>query len=128
MTGSPFDHERDRELGKALRNLLSGNDNDAFVQRVLARVAEVKDYPASATAWWEVLSGWARPGLAAAAIGLLLTATIWITGLLGGGAGQVALGDPLLPLDDTELSSVLMARTQPPDLNEVLALGLEGDR
>jgi len=42
MRVSPFDHRPDRELGKALKSVLSGTDEEAFVQRVLERAAEVQ--------------------------------------------------------------------------------------
>jgi hypothetical protein len=61
---TPFDHRHDPVMGDALRAALSSDDDDVFVRQVLARVGEP-------VLWWEVLSGWLRPGLAAA---LLLTA------------------------------------------------------
>ena len=67
---TPFDHRRDTVLGDALRAALSSDDDGRFVHQVLARADEP-------VLWWEVLSGWLRPGLAAA---LLLTALggLWL--------------------------------------------------
>jgi len=124
MTQSPFDHTQDVELGEALRSVLSGRDDEAFARRVMARVAELQDAVGLRTAWWEVLGGWARPGLVAAAIGLILCTTILASGLLGRPEPLVALGDPLQPVDQAGVLSALLSAGQPPDLNEVLALGL----
>ncbi len=62
-----FGPGRDHELGRLLREHLSGADTASFTARVLERL------PAGATSTaWEILAGWARPGLAAA----LLLATL----------------------------------------------------
>jgi len=124
MTKSPFDHTQDRELGDALRAVLSGEDDEAFTLRVLDSVAGVQAAAGWGTSWWDVLGSWARPGLVAAAIGLILSATILVSGLLGGPEPLVALGDPLQPADQASVLSVLLSAGQTPDLNEVLALGL----
>jgi hypothetical protein len=124
MTKSPFDHTQDQELGEVLRAVLTGHDDEAFARRVMARVADMQEAVGFSTAWWEVLGSWARPGLVAAAIGLILSATILVTGLFGGPEPPVALGDPLQPVDQAGVLSALLSAGQPPDLNEVLALGL----
>ncbi|MGH7645692.1 MAG: hypothetical protein ACREMR_08910 [Gemmatimonadales bacterium] len=54
---SPFDHERDAVLGEALRQILDAGDASAFVGRVMSRAGAAR---------WDVLAGWARPGIAAA--------------------------------------------------------------
>ncbi len=123
---SAFDHRPDRELGEALKALLSSDDDEGFTSRVLARVAALQNGITPAVTWWEVLSGWARPGLVAAGLGLALGATVWFSGLLSGGEGTVALGDPLQPPEDSTFPAALLARSQPPLLNEVLVVGLEG--
>jgi hypothetical protein len=62
---TPFDHRPDRSLGAALRAALSGDDEPAFVARVLARAGRPQRY-------WEVLASWSRAGItAAAAAGLI---------------------------------------------------------
>ena len=65
---SPFDHRPDAELGGWLRETLSGPDDGAFAERVLARV------PAQMVreSWYDILGEWARPGLAAAAVLVML--------------------------------------------------------
>ena len=124
MTGSPFDHTQDHELGEALRAVLSGKDDEAFTRRVLAAVGGVQVSMGWGTNWWEVLGSWARPGLVAAAIGLILSVTILASGLLGGPEPLLTLGDPLQSADQASVLSALLSAGQPPDLNEVLALGL----
>jgi hypothetical protein len=61
---SPFDHRPDAELGGWLRDALSAPDDAAFAARVMARV------PAQMVreSWYDILGEWARPGLAAAAV------------------------------------------------------------
>lgn len=65
---SPFDHRPDAELGGWLRDTLSGPDDAAFAERVMARVPEqlVRE------SWYDILDEWARPGLAAAAVLVML--------------------------------------------------------
>jgi hypothetical protein len=69
MTVNPFDHERDARLGELLRNQLEPSDHAGFVRAVMSQVR-------SADTSWEVLSRWARPGIAAAAA-FLLGVTMW---------------------------------------------------
>jgi len=67
---SPFDHRPDPELGAWLRETLTVPEDPAFVARVMARIPV-------RTVWWEVLGEWARPGLAAAAI-LVMLGGFWL--------------------------------------------------
>jgi len=124
MRVSPFDHRPDRELGKALKSVLSGADEEAFVQRVLDRLAEVQVGGGVGPAWWEVLDVWARPGLVAAALGLVAGVLIWTGGLAFGGQSTVALGDPLQSVGDSGVPAAFLATARPPSLSEVLAMGL----
>jgi hypothetical protein len=62
-----FNAGRDHELGDLLRAHLSSPDSAAFAARVLDRLPL-----AGGSTAWEILAGWARPGLAAA----LLLATL----------------------------------------------------
>jgi hypothetical protein len=110
---SPFDHEPDRELGRALRTLLNSRDDAAFTQRVLA----VASWPQpGASDWWEVLSAWARPGLAAAVL-LAAVAGFWL--------GRSTSATPQLGLEEALLPGVTAAALDtvntPPDENAVLA-------
>jgi hypothetical protein len=63
---SPFDPGQDRELGALLREALTPSGNVEFVSGVLSRL------PVSGS-FWDVLAGWARPGIAAA---ILLAAAL----------------------------------------------------
>ncbi|KPJ90882.1 MAG: hypothetical protein AMS18_09835 [Gemmatimonas sp. SG8_17] len=128
MRVSPFYHKPDRELGKALRTVLSGQDEAAFVKRVMARVAELHEGASIGLAWWEVLGAWARPGLAAAALGLLAGAMIWAAGLRSGDQATTVLGDPLQSVGDTGMPAAFLATAQPPNLDNILAIGLEPRR
>jgi hypothetical protein len=63
MTNSPFDHERDAELGALLRAHLDGDQHAIFVARVRAGLrADLTAGP------FDILGAWMRPGIAAAAI------------------------------------------------------------
>jgi len=97
---SPFDADRDLELGDALRELLTPGGNAEFVSRVLARL------PATGSLW-DVLAGWARPGIAAA---LLLAALgYWLAprdqSVGAPTAVEVLAADQ--PLDQDALTSVV---------------------
>lgn len=105
--------QRDRELGDALRAALTRPDEAAFVQRVLTRIEE-------RGAWWEVLGGWARLGLAAA---LLLAAVsgFWLGRTLGPVPGTAL--DDLTPANGVggQMTALFDAST-PPDLDVLLAV------
>lgn len=73
MTQNPFDHERDFELGAVLRAHLEGADHAVFAARV--RRALATQVPLGP---FDVLGGWLRPGIAAAAI-IAVAAGWWIT-------------------------------------------------
>ena len=111
---SPFDHEPDRELGRALRSLLSGpgGDDAAFAQRVLA----VAPWPQLGANWWDVLGSWSRPGLAAAVL-LAALAGFWL-GRTSGVSPQLGMEEALLP---RVTSAVLDTMNTPPDMDVVLA-------
>jgi len=128
MRVSPFYHRPDRELGKALRVVLSGQDEAAFVKRVIARAAELQQEGSIGLAWWEVLGAWARPGLAAAVLGLIAGAMIWFAGLRFGNQPMNVLGDPLQSVGDTGMRAAFLATLQPPNLDDILAIGLEPGR
>ena len=120
MKNSPFDHRQDNELGNALRAALSGRDEAAFVRRVVA-AAELQQQQVIDDEWWEILNDWARPGLAAAAIGIVAAALVWWSATGNPTETQTALADPLQA--SVEIPAAFLA-SQAPDLNEVLALEL----
>lgn len=76
MTMSPFDHQRDEELGRLLREQLSGSRPEAFVERMRVAVAG-----SARPDGMDVLAGWARPRVMALAVaaGLLLWLGAWFT-------------------------------------------------
>jgi hypothetical protein len=69
-----FDHRPDPILRETLREILSAPDDAAFARRVMAQVPQTIVYES----WWEVLGGWARPGLAAA-VAIIAAATMWLS-------------------------------------------------
>lgn len=98
---SPFDHRPDTELGGWLRDTLSGSDDAAFAARVMARV------PAQIVreSWYDILGEWARPGLAAAAVLVMLT---------GFGLGRYVAAPAQTP-DETVGTGIASARVFDPD-------------
>jgi hypothetical protein len=107
---SEFEHRPDVELGAALREALTPADDPAFVQRVVAAAG------AMPAAWWEVLRGWARPGLAAALM-LAALAGFWL-GRSTAPAPVAAEDEPVL---EGEHVAALFASPRPPDVDLVLA-------
>lgn len=121
---SPFDHRPDRELGEALRRALDAGDEAGFVGRVVAAAESVLAGRSALETWWGVLSAWARPGLAAALL-LLVAATLWLVSASTRGEAEVTLEDALRPADETEASAVLVVGLTPPELDVILAASLE---
>jgi len=121
MMGSPFDHRQDRELGDALRAALSGSNEADFVQAVVAGAAELQDREILDNDWWGILNAWAKPGLVAAAIGLIAAAALWLSGVGIGTEASAIAADPLEA--SVEIPAAFLT-AQAPDINEVLALEL----
>jgi hypothetical protein len=74
MTLSPFDHEPDAELGRMLREQLTGPAPEAFLRRLrLAIAGRARGNE------WDVLAVWARPRVMAMAVaaGFLLWLGAW---------------------------------------------------
>ncbi len=129
MKASAFDHRPDRELGKALRAMLSAEDDAAFASRVVERVADLRVQTPRNGEPWEILGRWAGPGLAAAAVGLVAGAVVWM-GSVGIGndtavVGNIALGDPLQQVDAVEVPPALLTTNQIPDVDAFLTFALE---
>lgn len=61
MNHNPFEFRSDPVVGEALRAHLTPVDQAAFVHRVMQRLRRE-----ALTNPWDVLAGWARPGIAAA--------------------------------------------------------------
>lgn len=103
-----FDHRPDPELGAALRHALGPGDEAAFVARVMA------GYDATLTEvavpMWEVLAGWARPAIAAAAL----------AAALGGIVLGRALRAPAPPPDAPATLEAAMAPTSGPGLTALV--------
>ncbi|MBL8986498.1 MAG: hypothetical protein JNJ80_09510 [Gemmatimonadetes bacterium] len=72
---SAFDAGPDRELGELVREYALGPAAPAFEARLRATLGRLPER----TSQWDVLAGWARPGVvaAAAAAGFLLGLTLW---------------------------------------------------
>jgi hypothetical protein len=88
MTTNPFNHERDTELGAALREHLEATDQQRFVRRVMAELH-------ASDSSWDVLSRWARPGIAAA-IAFFMGLAVWFA-LHGTADSPATLADAVRP-------------------------------
>jgi len=106
MTDSrtPFDAVPDEELGAVLRAHLDGPAPVQFTARMRAAVAQ-----ANRAESWEVLAGWARPGLVAA--GLAAAALLWVvlTRDVGAPAGTGRVPVQELIAGQPASSEILMA-------------------
>jgi hypothetical protein len=121
---SPFDHRPDLELGEALRRVLDAGDHADFARRVVAAAEPLFGTAGAGESWWDVLSAWARPAVAAA-LALAAAATLWLVAASGGNETEVTLEDALRPADETDAAAVLVVGLNPPDLDLILAASLE---
>ncbi|MFQ5703282.1 MAG: hypothetical protein ACE5HT_04595 [Gemmatimonadales bacterium] len=128
MKASAFDHRPDRELGKALKVILSAEDDAAFADGVMQRAVDLPLPTSTGRDSWEILGDWAGPGLAAAVVGLTIGALIWLGGVPGSSdavLGSTPLGDPLQQVESTEVPPTLLTTNQVPDVDAFLAFSLE---
>lgn len=121
---SPFDHRPHPELGALLRDALTPGDEQAFVDRVLAAAAARAGSGYYGAPWWQVLGAWARPGVAAA-LALLLGATIWFANASSRNEADTTLEEVLLATAEAVAPPFLTATTAPPSFDVVLASSLE---
>ena len=108
-------------LGKALRELLSPADHQAFVSQVVASARREFELAAS-TSLWDVLGAWMRPGLAAAAVLVLAT----LAGLQNNrSVTLVTIDDELSAGAQDPEERTLMYGVSAPDVNVVLVSSYE---
>jgi hypothetical protein len=109
MTLSPFDHEPDPELGRMLREALTGPEPEAFLRRLRVAVAG-----AERGDQWDVLAGWARPRMLAMAVaaGFLL----WLGAWFGEPGGSADAGVTV-----ASLSAQAVVSSQPPAVDEIMS-------
>ncbi|HEV8123275.1 MAG TPA: hypothetical protein VGP80_03455 [Gemmatimonadales bacterium] len=111
MSENLFGSERDRKLGDLLRQYLEPSDHPGFVRRVMVGLHATDNS-------WDVLSRWARPGIAAA-LAFILGAATWV--ILQTAAEPQSLSDAMLPGD---APAPLFSATRP-DNELVLEVVLE---
>ena len=121
---SPFDHRQDRELGGALRALLTGGGHRAFVEQVVAGARRRLVDARRGSSWWDVLGDWSRPGLAAAVA--MTAVAAW--GAFGipqtVEADPVTMDDVVAQRAESEEVSFLLSQ-DPPDADIVLTTYFE---
>ncbi|MDZ4865232.1 MAG: hypothetical protein SGJ01_17565 [Gemmatimonadota bacterium] len=98
-----FGPDRDDELGNLLREHLSGADTAGFTARVLERIPAGSNSTA-----WEILAGWARPGLAAALLLATLTG-FWLVARQNASSGVEVLAVDGLETGQTVAGDGLLA-------------------
>ena len=122
---SPFDSQPDPELGAVLRDALTPGGERAFVARVMTAVDAREMAAAAELPWWQVLRGWARPGLAAA-LALAAGATVWaVAAERRGEQPDATLETVFLARAQTVAPAFLVASTAPPTFDRALASSLE---
>jgi hypothetical protein len=104
---SPFDNQPDPELGRLLRERLTGPAPEAFLRRLRVAVA------AERADQWDVLAGWARPRVLAAAIaaGFLLWLGAWFV-------GSAPSTDPGVTM--ASLPAHTVVSSQPPAVDDIM--------
>ena len=109
MTQSPFNPEPNEELGRILREQLTGPAPEALLRRLRSAVAG-----APRVNQWDVLADWARPRVMALAIaaGLLLWLGAWFEG------SQAAV-DPGVMV--ASLPTHAVVSSQPPAVDEIMS-------
>ena len=124
---SPFDHRPDMELGAALRQALDAGREPEFVAGVLL-AADTLYGTGLPGQWWTVLTRWARPGVVAAM--LLIAVVAFSLGVQIGRssvqsvAATPAVADPLRQESEQAAIPVLMAGSEAPNVDVVLAVAL----
>ena len=107
MTQSePFGGERDPRIAALLRDQLDGSTHEAFVARVMGKLERQMSA-------WEELARWARPGIAAAII-MLVMLSAWAALQLETTATptEVAEAAELEPLDSDALIGVALGTSR----------------
>ena len=109
MTMSPFESEPDPELGRMLREALTGPEPEAFLRRLRVAVAG-----AERGDQWDVLAGWARPRAMAMAVaaGFLLWLGTWFARSPATAEAGIAMAS---------LPAHTVVSSQPPAVDEIMA-------
>ena len=89
MSEKLFGTDRDEKLGDLLRRHLEASDHPGFVRQVMLGLHASDNS-------WDVLSRWARPGIAAA-LAFIMGAATWV--ILQSGAEPQSLAEAVLPGD-----------------------------
>jgi hypothetical protein len=111
MSDNVLGTDRDEKLGDLLRQHLEPSDHPGFVRRVMVGLHATDNS-------WDVLSRWARPGIAAA-LAFIMGAATWF--ILQSSAEPQSLAEAVLPGD---APAPLFTATQP-DNELVLEVVLE---
>ena len=113
MNTSPFDNRSDEVLGRLLREQLTGARPEAYLRRLRQAVAE-----AGPGTQWDILAGWVRPRVMAAAIAAALL--LWFGSWVAAGSAPSDTGVMVASLP---AHTVLSA--QPPPVDELMSAMME---
>lgn len=118
MNPTPFDTGPDPDLGRLLREQLTGPSPEAFLGRLQAALAGA----GTRDSQWEVLDRWARPRVLAAAIAATLLLALGTWQLSRG--REPGLDDPMT----ASLGAHTMLSAQPPSRDDFVPALLLGGR
>jgi len=112
MMKSPFDNQPDEILGRMLRDELTGPEPEAFLRRLRHALAG-----AGPGTQWDILAGWARPRVMAAAIAAALL--LWFGGWIASGPA------PESGVMVASLPAHTVLSPQPPKVDEIMSALME---
>ena len=115
-----FDHQPDPALGAALRRALetpAPRTQEQFVARVLAAYETALEQTTVPT--WQVLAGWARPGIAAAVLAAAF-AGVLLGRALHAPDAPATIETAIVPTSGPGLTALVTAQ-DPPDASVVFA-------
>ena len=120
-------HKDDRpipELDGLRAPKLSGPDRQRLLERILMAAEPIFARRSPPATSWEVLARWARPGLVAASVALLVLAGAWqLRHEPDPAAQQVALSDALAASESGPVPALLLASNEP-DADAVVVAAL----
>jgi len=119
MGGTPFDHRPDPLVGEALRRMLTTGDDGGFAARVLAAAAAAP----VARSPFDILAGWARPGIAAAIVAAILGG--WAVGRTLIAPGETLDDAIVTALVPSPVTAALASNEGPPDGSVAFATVVE---
>jgi hypothetical protein len=124
MNRSPFSHRPDRELGRVIREALTTEGGQEFVDGVMAQAHRQAELGIESRTSWEVLGAWARPGLVAAVL-LTIAALFGAREVAPPAVNEATIDDAISQAEEAPEQTTLLLSPDPPDADVVLAVVYE---